>query len=137
MNERKRLIDVYEAQKIMKCGLANIWMLIRRLSLKAVKRSGKLYTCQEWIEEYYENRRSKDHNSIFNGRKVFDESAGELSATMCANELGLTKSHIQYYLETGRLKSFRKGAYHVILREELDRFIAEELIDYKDAEKNA
>lgn len=100
-------------------------MLIRRLSLKAVRRNGKLYTCEEWIEQYYENRRSKDHNSIFNGRKVFSD--GELSVTMVAKELGLDRSHIQYYLATGRLKSFRKGKYHVILRTELERFMSEEM----------
>lgn len=112
-------------------------MLIRRLSLKAVKREGKLYTCEEWIEEYYENRRSKDHNSIFNGRKVFDETQGELSVTMAAEELGLGRTHIQYYLKTGRLKGFRKGHYWVILRTELERFMDEELEDVKDVSQNA
>ena len=56
---------------------------------------------------------------------------------MCANELGVGKSHVQYYLETGRLKSFRKGHYHVILRSELDRFIAEELETIKEVSHNA
>ena len=134
---KKRLIDVYEAQKVMGCGLHNIWMLIRRLSLKAVKRNGKLYTCEEWIEEYYENRRSKDHNSIFNGRKVFDEDKGELSVSMVARELGVGRSHIEYYLSTGRLKSFRKGKYHVILRTELERFKIEDLEEKQDIAQNA
>jgi hypothetical protein len=134
---KKRLIDVYEAQKVMGCGLHNIWMLIRRLSLKAVKRGGKLYTCEQWIEEYYENRRSKDLHSIFNGRKVFNEAEGELSVAMVAKQLGVGKTHVQYYLETGRLKSIRRGTYHVILRPELERFIAEELEDCEDISQNA
>ena len=112
-------------------------MLIRRLSLKAVKRGGKLYTCEEWIEEYYENRRSKDLHSIFNGRKVFNEAQGELSMNMVAKELGVGKSHVQYYLETGRLKSIRRGKYHVILRPELERFISEEMEERKDISQNA
>jgi hypothetical protein len=101
-------------------------MLIRRLSLKAVKVNEKWHTCEEWIEEYYDNKRSKDLHSVFNGRKVFDPERGELSVNMVAKELGVVKTAVQYYLETGRLKSIRKGHYHVILRPELERFMAEE-----------
>lgn len=112
-------------------------MLIRRLSLRSVKKGRRLYTCQEWIEEYYENRRSKDLHSIFNGRKVFDEAGGELSVNMVAKELGLDRAHIQYYLDTGRLKSIRKGKYHVILRSELERFMSEDMEERKDVSQNA
>lgn len=112
-------------------------MLIRRLSLKAVKRDGKLYTCEQWIEEYYENRRSKDLHSIFNGRKVFNEAEGELSVNMVAKRLGVDRTHVQYYLETGRLKGFRKGHYWVILATELERFISEEMEDRVDVSQNA
>jgi hypothetical protein len=118
----------------MKCGLHNIWALIRRLSLKAKKVDDKWHTCEEWIEEYYENKRSKDLHSIFNGRKVFNSL--ELSANMVAEELGVHKNSVIYYIRTGRLKSFRRGQYHVVDRAELDRFIAEEMCE-KDVEQNA
>jgi hypothetical protein len=101
--------------------------MIRRLSLKAVKRQGKIYTCDEWIEEFYENKRSKDLHSIFNGRKVFDPEKGELSLRMVYEELGVAKTSALYYIQSGRLKATRKGHYYVIDRVELDRFKAEDL----------
>lgn len=104
-----------------------MWSLIRRLSLKAVKRCDKLYTCEEWIEEYYEHKRSKEVHSIFNGRKVFDPALGELSVRTVAKELGVHEKCVNYYINTGRLRVMRKGYYLVIMREELNRFIAEEL----------
>ncbi len=96
-----------------------------------------MYTCEQWIEEYYENKRSKDLHSFFNGRKVFDESRGELSVSMVASELGVAKTNINYYIKTGRLKTFRKGHYHVVLRSEFERFIAEELQHNEVVSQNA
>ena len=114
-----------------------MWSLIRRLSLKAVKRCDKLYTCEEWIEEYYENKRSKEVHSIFNGRRVFDPALGELSVRTVAKELGVHEKCVNYYITTGRLKVTRKGHYLVIAREELQRFISEEMEDVEDVAQNA
>jgi hypothetical protein len=127
MKQKQRLINCYEAADLMGCGVKNVWALIRRLSLKAVRKNDKLLTCEEWIEEYQENKRSKDLHSTFNGRKVFDSSRGELSMNMIADALGVHKTMVMYYIKTGRLRSTRKGAYHVILDTELERFKAEEL----------
>lgn len=82
-------------------------------------------TCEEWIEEYYENKRSKDVHSIWNGRKVFDPEKGELSLNMVAKELGLAKPTMYYYIHSGKLKSSRKGHYVVVLRDDLEKFKAE------------
>lgn len=127
MKQKQRLINCYEAAEIMGCGVKNVWALIRRLSLRSVRKNDKLMTCEEWIEEYQENKRSKDLHSTFNGRKVFDSARGELSMNMVAENLGVHKTMVMYYIKTGRLKSTRKGAYHVILDTELERFKAEEL----------
>lgn len=94
-------------------------------------------TCEEWIDEYHENKRSKDLHSVFNGRKVFDEAEGELSIAMCAKELGVAKCNVNYYVRTGRLRTFRKGAYHVILRSEFERFVREEMTDTQEVANNA
>jgi len=132
---KKRLINVYEAQKIMNCGAHNVWLLIRRLSLKAVKRGGKWHTCEEWIEEYYENKRSKEHHSIFNGRKVFNEN--ELSVQTVSDELGITVAGVHYHINSGNLKSMQKGAYHVILRSDLEEFKGKKDFYVKDKVNNA
>lgn len=100
--------------------------MIRRLSLKAIRRDGKLYTCEEWIDDYQLHKRDKDFHSIFNGRKVFDPEKGELSLQMVCAELGVSKTTVIYYIHTGRLKSSRKGHYYVIARSELNRFKVEE-----------
>ncbi len=83
-------------------------------------------TCDEWIEEYYDHKRSKDEHSIWNGRKVFDPNRGELSLNMVARELGLAKVTMYYYIHSGKLKSYRKGHYIVVLRDDLERFKVEQ-----------
>ena len=128
MKKEQLLIDCYKAAKLMECTVHNVWAMIRRLSLKAVKRDGKLYTCEEWIDEYQLNKRNKDFHSIFNGRRVFDPEKGELSMQMVCQELGVCKTTVMYYIHTGRLKTSRKGHYYVIARSELNRFKAEEYI---------
>lgn len=94
-------------------------------------------TCEEWIEEYQENKRSKDLHSVFNGRKVFDPASGELSINQVCEALGKANNTVRYYIKTGRLRTERKGAYYVILQSELDRFIAEEMEDREDIANNA
>lgn len=120
----KELISAYEAAKRMGCTVHNVWAMIRRLSLKAVKRNNKWVTCDEWIAEYYENKRCKDTHSIWNGRRVFDPKKGELSLNMVAKELGLAKSTMFYYINSGALKSHRKGHYVVVMRDDLEYFKA-------------
>lgn len=107
--------------------MQNAYDLVRRLSLKAKKVEGKLYTCQEWIDEYYDDYRSKQLHSTFNGRRVFDHSRGEYSILDAAKILDMNFKNIEYYVRTGKLKSIRKGCYVVIMKEELDRFAAEEM----------
>ena len=109
---------------------------MRRLSLKSIKRDGKLYTCQEWIDDYYDKFRSKDYHSIFNGRKVFDPEKGELSLAMVAKELDIAKTTVMYYVNSGRLKTFRKGAYYVVYEHELERFKDMEFRRYEELQQN-
>jgi len=120
--KQEKWIDAYQAAKKMDCKVHNVWAMIRRLSLKSKKIDGKLYTCDQWIEEFLENKRNKDFHSIFNGRKVFDPDKGELSLSMVAKELNLAKRTLFYYIHSGKLKSHRKGHYIVVLRENLEQF---------------
>ncbi len=112
-------------------------MLIRRLSLKSVTVDKRLYTTIEWIEEYYAHRRSKDHHSLFNGRKVFDAEKGELSINMVAKEMGLHKASVDYYVRTGKLKTIRRGTYHVVLRKDLEAFLLEKYGNHMEIAKDA
>lgn len=91
-------------------------------------------TCDEWIEEFYENKRSKDLHSIWNGRRVFDPEKGELSLNMVAAELGLAKPTMYYYIHSGKLKSYRKGHYVVVMRDDLERFKVEHYRSEKEAQ---
>jgi hypothetical protein len=117
--------------------LHNIWLLIRRLSLKAVKVNGKWHTCEEWIELYYENKGSKQLHSMFNGRKVFDEARGELSSQTVADELGISKQCVSYHIKAGNIKSTEKGGYIVILRSDLEEFKAKREFNVTAKENNA
>ena len=56
---------------------------------------------------------------------------------MIADALGVHKTMVMYYIKTGRLRSTRKGAYHVILDTELERFKAEELEHVEQEQLNA
>lgn len=112
-------------------------MLIRRLSLKSVTVDNRLYTCLEWIEEYQKNKRSKDHNSLFNGRKVFDPEKGELSAQMVSKELNVHVASVHYYIKTGQLNTVRKGSYHVIMREDLANFVSKKWGNIQEIAKDA
>lgn len=131
MDQKKHLINVKHASKLMDCTIQNVYCLIRRLALKAVKRGRVLYTCEEWIENYYENWHSKDLHSTFNGRKVFDREKGELSKNMVVEDYGLPHTSIDFWIRIGKLKTVRKGSYHVIMRPEIERFIAEDLKHYE------
>lgn len=64
-------------------------------------------------------------NSIFNGRKVFDPDKDELSISMVAKELGVSTCTVRNHIYNGRLKTFRKGHYHVITRAELNKYLQE------------
>ncbi len=63
---------------------------------------------------------------------MFDPALGELSVRTVATELGVHEKAVNYYINTGRLKVTRKGYYLVIAREELDRFISEEMEERKE-----
>src|SRR6266404_31777 len=136
MDPKKHLINVRHASRLMDCTIQNIYDLIKRLALKAVKRNRVLYTCEEWIEEYYEHKRSKDFHSSYNGRKVFDESKGELSIRMIEKEYGLPYTALCWWIRVGKLHTVKKGAYHVVMKAELERFMAEDLKHY-ELEKEA
>ena len=122
-------ISIKAASKKMGCTIQNAYDLIRRLSLKAKRQDGKLYTCDQWIEEYYETCHSKQVNSTFNGRKVFDRSRGEYSIKDAAEMLRANEDSVEYWVRTGRLRTIRKGCYVVVMKKEIERFAAEELVD--------
>ena len=101
--------------------------------LKSTKLRGKLATTKKWIEEYEAFKNSKDFHSTYNGRRVFSETKGELSVTMLMQRLGLSRTAVMYYITSGKLKTFRKGFYHVTTEKELARFLAVNKIQEKIA----
>jgi len=127
-----KLISAYEAAEYMNCTVQNVWGLIKRLSLKAVKKNGKILTTKAWIDEYYTNKRSKCLHSIYNGRKVFSREKGDLSVSMVMKDLNLSRTTVFHYINNGRLKTYRKGHYHVIRQEELERFVEQEYRGHKE-----
>lgn len=122
--DKKQLINVYAAQKLMGCTLQNIWQLIRWQSLKAVKVNGKLHTCVEWIEEYQATKDNRQLHSTYNGRKVYDEEKGLFSLKTVCEQTGLSRPTLDFHMSTGRLKTRRKGMYYVVTKESLDNFKA-------------
>lgn len=125
---KKVHMTIAETAKYLGCTVQNVYDLVRRLSLKARKHEGKLYTCQEWIDEYQANYRSKQLHSTWNGRKVFDRERGEYSIQDVAKILNTSEDNVEYWVRNGRLKTIRKGFYRVIMKEELERFAAEDLV---------
>lgn len=124
MKENQDWICAKTAAELMGCKIHNVWMLIRRLSLKAKKIKGKYHTTKEWIAEYQNNKRSKDHNSIFNGRKVFNHRNGILSVSMVAKDLNVARCTVIYWIKTGKLKAYRTGHYYVIYLKDLQKAIS-------------
>lgn len=67
---------------------------------------------------------------------MFDRDRGELSKNMVVEDYGLPHTAIDFWIRVGKLKTVRKGHYHVIMKPELERFLAEDLQHYDMAVEN-
>ncbi len=124
-----------QASRIMQCTVQNVYAMISRRSLQAIRRDNRYYTTQAWIDDYYKHYRSKDYHSIYNGRRLFDEEKGIYSIQMVAKIMNTTGPTVLGWIRWGKLKSIRKGNYHVILQEDLELYM--QTFGNKDIAQNA
>lgn len=64
---------------------------------------------------------------------MFDHARGEYSIIDMAEQYGVNPKSIDYWILTGRLKTIRKGAYHVIMKDEMERFMQQEIAEESQA----
>lgn len=85
---------------------------------------GIRYTTKEWLNEYLSNRFNRQR-VYYNGAPLFDFLKGEWSVKMTAAYLQCTIQHVHFLLRTGRIKSFRRGSYHVVFKDSVTQMLSE------------
>ncbi len=116
-------ITLLEAAKKLHVTYYGLYCAARRKSLKVVKQNDVLHTTMGWIKEYHKNSRNKEIVSRFNGKKTFDDARQEYSVKRVAKLLGIKRQNVYNLIYAGHLKSFRRGFYHIITQESIERYI--------------
>ena len=125
-----KYITVAQAAKALEVSIQAVYQAMWRKSLKCIIKDGRRYTTPDWLKDYHDDLYSKQVHSTYNGTKVFDSSKGEYSVRMIAERFNVYPQLINWHIARGRIKAFKKGAYHVILEDEIAN-IEELLLTYK------
>lgn len=121
LGEKMKFITVQEAADQLQITRQAIHQAMWRKVLKCKRNGRRVWTTQEWLEEYLAHWRSKQEHSMFNGEKVFNKEKGHYSAIMAGEYLGVKPQLIYDMVKEGKLKHLKKGYFTVIQKEELDR----------------
>lgn len=119
----KQYLNLKEAANIMGITLQGATQLTLRHRLKYRKINGRKMTTLEWIEECRKAKWSKQ-TSYFNGKRIFNKENGIYSIKMVQEMTGLTRNQIFYRIRIGELKTSRKGSLYVIIKKDLEEFLA-------------
>lgn len=103
--------------------IQNLYKAIRNGSLRCRWFNRKKFTTKEWIDEYMKIKGCRQENLRINGKLCYDPLKGEMSVKMVADYLNTSPNAIYALLRDGYLKSYQKGNYHIIKRQDVDEML--------------
>lgn len=127
-----KYITLHKAAKIHKCTYVNLYQAVQRKALKAVKINGILNTTEEWLNTYLVNRNDREIVAHFNGKRTFNPANQEYSTKKAASILGISLPKFYKLVYSGQVKTYRKGAYHVVTQQAIENYLNKtETIEYE------
>jgi len=120
----KRL-NAQKIAKILGMTMAGVYKAMQDGRLKHYQ-DGKFKWCSdEQVAEFNRKKHYKKRSFFarYNGMPISDPQKGTYNVHEAAIYLQLKPSRIYYLVKQKRLKSIRKGCYHVFKKEEMDRFL--------------
>lgn len=125
-------ITLHQAAKSYGCTYINLYQAVYRKALKAVKVNDVLHTTQEWLNTYTANRNDREIVAYYNGKRTFNPVAQEYSTKKAASILGISLPKLYKLVYSGQIKTYRKGAYHVITQQAIENYLNKtEVIEYE------
>jgi len=109
-------LTILQASRMVDLTQSALYQGIKRGALKYVKKKGVKYTTKDWLNAYLTSRNNRQRVH-FQGKPVYDYHKGEWSVKMAAHFMNTSVNIVHMYLRRGEIKSFRRGIYHIVIRE--------------------
>lgn len=133
MSNSEDILSIREASFIGRVKRQAVYVAIRKGRLRAKKINNKWLIKSLDLEDYRLNKYNRDFRQI-DGEYVFDMEKGEFSVQQVCKVISATLNRpfpmqrLYYLLRTGRIKSLKKGAAWVILKEDAIALLESEMI---------
>lgn len=134
MNDEENLITLRQAAKFLGISYQAVNQAVERgtlqhqmkkilVSFKGILKEKMVkHTTVRWIYDFQDNKRDIKRLKIY-GKPIFDHEDGIYTVDDVSKMLNMTKRKIHYWISVGELKTRRKGVYHMIMKEDIERFL--------------
>lgn len=111
-------MTIREASIKFQVTVQSFYFAIKNGKLPAKKMNRKWIIEESALQNYRENKYSRDH-STFQGKKKFDEKEGTFSLLKAAEFLQIDYQRLYYLLRSGKVNASRKGCSWVFDKKDL------------------
>jgi excisionase family DNA binding protein len=119
MTKALEFISIREAASRLKVSYQALSQAIKRGTLRCKRMHNMIYTTEEWLKEFKEDKAKNTEKVKIGGKKVF--SSSRCTVKKAAVILGIPPHHLYFMLRQGKVKSERIGRYYVIPIEEVEK----------------
>lgn len=114
-------VSVVEAARILKVTRQAIYFAIRCNKIKVYKLNDKYRIFKKDLNDYFSHKYSRDR-IVIDGKPLFDEKNGIVSAQRAADILGVPLQKIYHAARTGKIRAERRRSSWIIYVEDLLRY---------------
>lgn len=119
----KDILTITEASDVMNLTRQAVYVAIKLNKLKAFKeeKSSRWMIRKEDLENHKRQRYCRSR-SLYEGKPLYDEEAGEYSVANAAKILRFKTQKLYYLIRIGRIKSKIRGNAYIITKDDIERY---------------